>query len=96
MTDLYLDAPPPGDQRIRQIHVWIATYANGSEGIISADLPMPVGLGTRHMPLMNSKRDVAENLQPLARRAQRAAMHQADRIVSIRLVTFAAVDEIER
>jgi hypothetical protein len=91
--DLFLDMPPPESQRITEIHVWIAKYHNGSQGIVSADLPMPNGLGMRHMPLMSSKRHAAEALEPMAHRARRLAMHQADRIVRVRLVTFRAVPD---
>jgi hypothetical protein len=88
------DLPPPAAQRINQLHCWIATYPNGSEGIISADMPMP-GYGIRHMPLMASKREVAEGLAGLARRAQRAAMHKTDRMIRIRLCSFDRLPETQ-
>jgi hypothetical protein len=89
-NDIYLDMPPPEGKRVAELHVWIATYPDGREGIVSGDFEMPGGLGMRHMPLMNSKRHVAAALEPMAHRARRAAMHQADRIVRVRLVTFRA------
>lgn len=86
MTDLHLDMPPPPSQRIRELHCWIAVYADGSQGILSADMAMD--FGTRHTPLISSKREVAESLEPMARRAQRAAMHQSNRITHLRLLTY--------
>jgi hypothetical protein len=85
---VYLDTPPPTGRRITELHVWIAIYPDGSEGIVSADLPMPNGLGHRHMPLMNSSRASAEAAEPIARRVQRHAMHSSMRIVKLKLVTF--------
>jgi hypothetical protein len=85
----YLDNPPDDDQRITELWAWIATHANGAEGIMSADVQMP-GMGTRHVPLIASKRATADHLGPLARKIQRAAMHQANRLTNIRLVRFVA------
>lgn len=92
MTE-YVDMPPPAEQRISELWAWVATHASGGEGIMSADLPMPAGIGTRHVPLIASKRDTAEKLEPLARKIQRAAMHKADRLVSIRLARFVQTEE---
>jgi hypothetical protein len=78
--------PTPG-QFIREIHCWIATYPDGTEGIIAGGIE---GLGMT--PLLSSRRDVAERLEPQARRAQQAVMHQAKRIVSILLVTFTTTE----
>lgn len=86
MSEHYIDAPPPPEQRITELHVWIAIYPDGSEGIVSADLPL--SFGTRHSPLLSSKRKVAESLGRLAREVQRAAMHQAQRIVRVELRTY--------
>jgi hypothetical protein len=93
---IYLDQPTPKGQRISALHVWIAVYADGSEGIVSTDIPMPDGQGMRHMPLMSSDLDLAKSLEVRARRLQVAAIHQADRIVRMRLVTYRRSAEEER
>jgi hypothetical protein len=89
MDEVILDLPasPP----ITELHVWIGHYAQGGEGLISADLPMPGDLGMRHMPLMNSSKRVAASLAPLARQAQSASQHVAARITRIELRTFRMV-----
>lgn len=87
--DVYLNLPPPSDQRISAIYAWVATYEDGSEGIASADMPGPMpGMGPRHMPLLSSKREVAERLRPLADIAVRLGKNATPRVVSIRLVSF--------
>jgi len=92
MVDVAPDYTPPPEQRIEKVHCWIATQANGAEGIISADMPME-GFGMRHMPLLASKRSVAAQMEDLARRAQRGSMHLgAGRVVRIRLATFVLVE----
>jgi hypothetical protein len=83
----FLDIPPEPNP-VREIHVWIGVHADGREAMLSADMPM--AFGTRHTPLMSSRRDLAEKLQPLARRIQREAMHRADRFIRIELRTFRA------
>ena len=85
MGDIYLDLPAPPDQRIEKLHAWIATHTDGSEGIVSA------ALGPQVMPLVTSKRHVAEGLKSVAERAVQAAAAQASKVVSVRLVTFIAV-----
>jgi hypothetical protein len=87
----YLDLPPEPNP-IRLIHVWIGVHADGLEAMLSADMPM--SFGTRHTPLMSSRRDLAEAMAPLARRIQREAMHRADRFVKVELRTFAATGEV--
>lgn len=78
--------PTPG-QIIRELHCWIATYSDGTEGIIASGLE---GLGMT--PLISSRRDKAEALEVVARRIQRAAMHQTNRVLGIRLVTFTTTE----
>jgi hypothetical protein len=78
--------PTPG-QFIRELHCWIATYPDGTEGIMASGFE---GLGM--MPLFSSRRATAEMLEPSARRIQQTAMHQANQIVSIRLVTFSTTE----
>lgn len=84
---LFLDIPPERNE-VRQIHVWIGVHADGQEAMLSADMPM--AFGTRHTPLMSSRRELAEAMGVLARRIQREAMHRADRFVRIELRTFRA------
>lgn len=83
----FLDIPPEANP-ILSIHVWIGIHADGQEAMLSADMPM--AFGTRHSPLMSSRRDLAEALGVLARKIQREAMHRADRFVRIELRTFRA------
>ena len=87
MTDRAILSDQTPGQFIRELHCWIATYTDGTEGIIAGSLE-----GISLLPLMSSRRDVAERLEPMARRAQRAVMHQKHHITSIRLVTFASTD----
>ena len=87
MTDKVIGSDPTQGQFIRELHVWIATYPDGTEGIVAGGLE---GLGIT--PLMSSRRATAESLESQARRAQRAVMHQANRIVSLRLVTFTTTE----
>lgn len=78
--------PTPG-QRITQLHCWVATYADGSEGIVAGGVE---GIGMT--PLMSSRRHVAVALGPVARRAVRTVQQQAGHATKIRLVTFRSVE----
>jgi hypothetical protein len=87
MTDTLLDIPPPPDQRITQIFVWLLIDTkDGSEGIISHDLPM--AMGTRHAPLMASKRATAMKMQPIAERVASATSTERGRPIETVLRTF--------
>jgi hypothetical protein len=91
MSDvIYGEAPGPS-QRVETLYVWVGVHADGGEGILSADMPLPLPGGTRHTPLMSSRRDLAESLRPLARQIQRNSMHLADRFVRIELREFRMV-----
>jgi hypothetical protein len=90
MSEIYGEAPGPA-QRIEMLYVWVGVHADGGEGILSTDLPLPLPGGTRHTPLMSSRRELAERLRPLAREVQRASMHLADRFVRIELREFRVV-----
>jgi hypothetical protein len=84
----------PASPPIREIYTWIGHYADGGEGMLSADFPTPGGLGgVRHMPLLNSRREVAETMAPLARRIQSASQHAVSRITKIELRTFKAASD---
>lgn len=78
--------PTPG-QRITDLHCWIATYADGTEGIVAAGLE---GLGIT--TLLSSRRAAAERLEPIAKAGLRESMHFAHPIVSVRLVTFTTTE----
>jgi hypothetical protein len=90
MREKVIGSEPTPGQVIRELHVWIATYADGSEGIIAGGLE---GIGMS--PLMSSRRHVAEALEPKARSAQRAVMHQAKHMTTIRLVTFRSTEAVQ-
>lgn len=79
--------PTRPDQRIRELHAWIATHKSGAEGIISADMPGPMN-ERMHMPLVTNRRDFAEALESIAKRALFLGRNQADPAVSVRLVTY--------
>lgn len=88
----FQDLPPtmPG-HKLDEVSIWIGVHADGSETILSADLPMRHSDGSpamRHMPLMHSQREGAERHHDLARRIQREAMHRSDRLIKIELRTF--------
>lgn len=88
MTDLYLNWPPPEGQRIETIHAWICTQEDGSEGIMSADMPGPPGMLKRHIPLLSSQRHLAEAFLPLVDRLVSAARSQTGSKLTARLVTY--------
>ena len=85
MDKLIHSEPTPG-QLIRELHCWIATYPDGSEGIVAGGFE---GLGM--MPLLSSRREQAEAMEPLARQSQHMSKTMGDRIIAIRLVTYFAV-----
>jgi hypothetical protein len=86
MTTLVSSEPTPG-QRITNLHCWIATYRDGSEGMIGSILP---GIG--QTPLVSSRLETAESLERFAREAQRATLDTAHPVVNVRLVTFASTE----
>jgi hypothetical protein len=82
-----LDLSPEAGQ-VLEVHIWIGVHADGREAMLSADLPLVMGV--RHTPLMSSRRDLAEKFAPLVREIQRAAMHGSDRLIRVELRTFRA------
>jgi hypothetical protein len=86
MTELIASEPTPG-QRIAELYCWIATYADGTEGIIAGGLP---GLGMT--PLVSSRRHVAEQLEAVARNAMRLSQDTPHRVTKVRLVTFTTTE----
>jgi hypothetical protein len=88
----FQDLPPttPG-HRLDEIHMWIGVHVDGSETILSADMEMQYSDGSpamRHMPLMHSQREQAQQCAGLARNIQREAMHRCDRLIRIELRTY--------
>ena len=79
---LIASEPTPG-QRIDELHCWISTFADGTEGIVGYNL-FPGGGPT---PLVTSRRHAAERMESLANRAA-AASQQTDHPVTVRLVTY--------
>ena len=90
MATTFIDNRPPADHRIRELWVWIAIEQDGGEGIVSADLDLAGTSIPRHMPLQSSRRDVAEGLEPLARRTVEAMMATTGRKATLRLEHFIA------
>ena len=86
MTDVFLVLPMQPDQRVRELHAWVATHQSGAEGIIAALI------GNVLSPLVTSKPNVARGMEALARQA--AAMSQAgtDPAVRVRLATYRLVE----
>jgi hypothetical protein len=78
--------PTPG-QRVTELHCWIATYADGSEGIIAANAG-ELGM----TPLLSSRRATAERMATLADNAMRTVAQQTGHKTSIRLVTFRSTE----
>jgi hypothetical protein len=87
--DVYRDDPPPLRQRVHALYVWIAVYADGSEGIVSADVPFEATV--RHMPLMSSQHATAAALRPVAERIRAEALRQAGRDMHVELRQFRLV-----
>lgn len=86
LTKQYGNPPDPG-KRIEMLYLWIAIHPNGAEGIIAADLEVMPG-EIRHTPLMNSRRDSAEAMRPIATSLGAAS----DPPVRVELRAFARVD----
>ena len=78
-----LDSPPTPEQMIGSLHAWIATYADGTEGIIAHGLP---GLGMT--PLVMSRHHVAVQMDKLARHAMELSQDSPHPVVSVRLVSY--------
>ena len=87
----YIDNAPDSSQRITVLHVWVSILEDGSEGIVSADLPFETV--TRHMPLLSSRYTTAVALRPLAENIRDEALHQAGRVMRVALRTFTLLAE---
>ena len=87
-----LAVPPKPGKRATDLHVWIATFANGDESVLPTDLPMFPDIPNRsgavwHVPLMNSDRKAAEGFEAVAQKCRKASMHLGSnqRIINVRL-----------
>lgn len=79
----------PASPPMAEVWIWIGHHADGSESMMATDLPY---LGqVRHMPLMHSRRAIAEELQLFAERAQQLSRHTGCPIVRVELRCFRAV-----
>lgn len=87
--DDHLLITPPASPPFTELFVWIAHHADGSEGILAADLE-PVRGVKRHMPLMNGHRDMAERMTNRAKAIQSSSQHTKHRIVRVELRRFVA------
>jgi hypothetical protein len=83
---LIASEPTPG-QRITELHCWVASYGNGTEGIIGANLP---GLGLT--ALVSSRRAAAEGLAPFAQQVMKLSRDTKHPVTKIRLVTFTTTE----
>jgi hypothetical protein len=94
MTELIASEPTPG-QRITELHCWIATYADGTEGIVAGGIEGIVAGGIEGLgvtTLLSSRHHVAMQLERHARAAMAATARTAHRVVSVRLVTFTTTE----
>jgi hypothetical protein len=81
---------PEPSPPISEVHIWIGVYADGSNGILSADLGSFSDGVMRHGPLMHSCREVAVRAQPIVDHIRRATLSlpAARHIVSVKLECF--------
>ena len=79
--------PKPADSTVEKLFVWLAIYEHGTEGIISRDIVIP-DIGTRHVPLMSSKRATAMRMEAHALEAVRVNQAAGQRITLATLGTF--------
>jgi hypothetical protein len=79
VTDKLIASEPTPGQIIRELHCWIATYSDGSEGIVAHGLE---GIGLT--VLLSSRRETAEAMETLARKAQDLSSN----VIAVRLETY--------
>ena len=86
MPTLVHSEPTPG-QHITELHCWVATYRDGTEGIVASGMSM---LGMT--PLLSSRRDTAERLEALAHDVMRLSQQTDHPVTGVRLVTFTSTE----
>ena len=85
-----LDVPTTPGKVVTELHAWIATHADGSEGIIGALVPGPTGHSL--MPLMSSDRWRVDQLEHKAREAMALSKGRgAAEVLAVTLSTFRRV-----
>lgn len=62
-VEVLVDLPTEEEQRIQRIYCWVAIQADGGEGIPSITEP-----GGLTMPMLSSRKRVAERMEQQARR----------------------------
>lgn len=92
MSEHVLPSDMDPAQRIDELHAWIATHADGGQGIIACILP---GLGST--PMVSARRHVMEGARPLVLAAvRRTSGRGGDEVVRVELATFRRVDRYTR
>lgn len=65
--------------RVEAVHVWIGTYADGAEFVVTLE----------RVPLVSADPSAAWLMRPLAKEAMRLTNYHRRQIVGVRLVTYA-------
>ena len=90
MTDMLVDGP--GSPPILEVSIWIGHNQDGTESVMVVDLDIVPGI-TRHMPLMATRRDLAEKFREIAEHVMKLSRHASTEIVRLELRTFKAMDQ---
>lgn len=85
MAETFLDLPTPEDQRISRLYCWVTIHEDGSEGIPAHSMP-----DGSMMPLITSKRRVAETALRRFAETVSAASARAGKPVRLELRIFDA------
>lgn len=89
MSDVRMDRP--GNPPIRELHVWIGHYSDGSEGMLSAQVAGLVsGMGTRTTLLVLTDRQSGERLRRVAEMVRTTSLDTLNPIITLELRSFRA------
>lgn len=87
MSERVLPSDIDPAQRIDVLHAWIATHANGGQGIVACILP---GLGS--VPMVSARRHSMERAEGLVRRTAASTIGRGgEEVVKTELVMFRRV-----